>query len=112
MSERDFAIGSVGIPSVGSAPKKPPYLVSLEPNAGSKKAVLFIALDKPDLLNGFIQVKGIYVDVTEDKVTKNFAEILAETPKEEILDIMFPWHRVVSIRNLVFNANKPATLAR
>lgn len=112
MSERDFAIGSVGIPSVGATPKKPPYLVTLEPVAGSKKVSLFIALDKPDLLNGFIQVKGIYADATEDKITKNFVEILAETPKEEILDIMFPWHRVVSIRNLVFNANKPTSLAR
>src|SRR5574338_359671 len=111
--EKDFAIGSVGVPTgIGAVSKKPPYLVALENPSGKGKLVHFISLDKPDLLNGFIQAKGIYVEVSETKVIKTFSEIIAETPKEEILDMMFPWHRVHSIRSLVFNANKPVTLLR
>lgn len=109
MPEKDFAVGSVGIPSVGAAPKKPCYLVVLEAGAQVEH---FIALDKPDLLNGFVQVKGIYSDKSEDKIQANFAVMVAATPKEDILDMMFPWHRVHSIKSLVFNANKPSTLVK
>lgn len=111
MPEKDFAIGSVGLPQVGKQATKPCYLVSLAPVAG-KKPVHFIALDKPDLLNGFIQVKGIFSDLSEEELVKSFAEVVSSTPLESRLDMMFPWHRVQSIRSLVFNANKPSTLAR
>jgi hypothetical protein len=115
MPEKDFAVGSVGLPSVGHISKKPAYLVILEePAAGKSKASLryFISLDKPDLLNGFIQMKGVYCDDSEDHITKNFSDIISSTPKESIMDIMFPWHKIHSIRSLVFNANKPSTLVK
>lgn len=113
MPEKDFAVGSVGIPSVGHISKKPSYLVLLEETVGKTKGLKhFIAIDRPDPVNGFISVKGIYSDLSEDEISKSFAEILASTPKEQILDMMFPWHRVYSIRSLVFNANKPSTLVK
>ena len=48
----------------------------------------------------------------EEEILKKFSEILDNTPKENIVDIMFPSHRIVSIRSLVFNANKPSTLVK
>jgi hypothetical protein len=110
MPEKDFAIGTVGAPSVGTQRQKPCYLVVL--STASKKTENFLALDKPDLLNGFIQVKGFFTDLSEEDAVKGFADLVASTPKETYLDIMFPWHRVQSIRSLVFNAVKPTSIAR
>jgi len=110
MPEKDYAVGSVGIPSVGHQARKPCYLVVL--STTSKKTENFISLDKPDLLNGFIQTKGFYSDLSEEDLVKGFAEVVASTPKETYLDIMFPVHRVQSIRSLVFNAVKPTSINR
>jgi len=113
MPEKDFVVSSVVLPQVGNVSKKPSYLVVLtDPVAKNKSLSIFIAVDKPDLLNGFIQVKGIFSEFSEEETIKKFNEILSSTAKESILDIMFPWHRVQSIRNLVFNANKPSTLIK
>jgi hypothetical protein len=113
MSEKDFMVSSVGIPSVSTISKKPCYLIVLSDSAGKATTVSrFISLDKPDLLNGFIQVKGIYVSAGDDVIVKTFVDLVASSPKETIVDVMFPWHRIHSIRSLVFNANKPATVIR
>jgi len=110
MSERDFAIGTVGLPQVGKVNNKPRYLVSLESSGKSKTIIHFIAFDKPDPQLGFIAVKGIFCDKSEDEIVSSFAEIVEQTPKEYILDLLLPTHRIVCIRSLVFNANKPSTL--
>lgn len=113
MSEKDFAVSSVGLPSVASPPKKPCYLVALtDPSGKAKIAKHFIALDKPESLNGFINTKGFYSDESEENIVKGFVELVSSNPKESILDMSFPWHRVLSIRSLVFNANKATTLVR
>jgi hypothetical protein len=93
----------VGAPSL----KKPPYLVVME-RMDKKTQVIerFISLDKPESINGFIQVKGIYSDKTEDDIIKNFNDILIKTAKDAILEMMFPLQRVLYIRSLVFSAVK------
>lgn len=111
MPEKDFAVGSVGIPSVGQVSKKPCYLITLSNPAG-KKPIYFVALDKPDLLNGFIATKGFFSDESHEYLVANFIEEVANTPLESRLDMLFPWHRVQCIRSLVFNANKPSTLVK
>jgi hypothetical protein len=110
MSDRDFAVGTVGLPQVGKISNKPRYLVSLETPGKTKAVVHFIAFDKPDLQVGFIAVKGIYSTKSEEEIASSFAEIIEQTPKELILDLLLPTHRVVCIRSLVFNAHKPSTL--
>jgi hypothetical protein len=110
MPEKDFAIGTVGIPSVGSKPTKPFYLVVL--STSGKKVEHFISIDKPDLLQGFIQAKGFYSDLSEDELSEGIADVVTSTPKEHYLDILLPAHRVQSIRNLSFNAVKPTSIAR
>lgn len=113
MPEKDFGVSITGIPQVGQVSKKPCYLVALASLEGKTKASIhFIAIDKPDLQTNFILVKGIYSDLSEDEIAKRFSEVLAGTPKEAIVDMMFPSHRIHSIRSLVFNANKPSTLVK
>jgi hypothetical protein len=111
MSEKDFTVGFTAAPAVGSISKKPCYLVTLE-GAKASKQIRFITIDRPDLLTNFIQVKGVYSELSEEEILSQFADILSSTPKETIVDMMFPSHRVLSIRSLVFNANKPSTLIK
>jgi hypothetical protein len=108
MSEKDFAVSVTGIPQVGQASKKPCYLITLE--STTKKGLRFVAMDKPQFEMNFIQVKGVYSDLSEDEISKRFSELVSN--KDAIMDMMFPAHRVISIRSLVFNANKPSTLVK
>jgi len=115
MSNQDFAVGSVSFDPDRTAKlnKKPLYLVSLVDSTAKKPTITyFISLDKPDLQNGFIAVKGFFCDMTEEEIVESFTDIFTNTPKEDILDLMLPSHRVYCIRNLVFNANKAVTTAR
>lgn len=112
--EKDFTVSPVGtLTNSGSAiSKKPSYLITLN-GIGAKAGVQrFITLDKPDMLDGFIQAKGVYLDETEDEIINNLSGVLTSIKKELVLEVMFPWHRICSIRNLVFNAVKTQTLVR
>jgi len=91
--------------------KKPPFLITLDDGVTGKTRNFqrFISQDKPESINGFIQVRGIFCDKEEDEIIKSFSDILTSAPKDTILEMMFPLHRVYSIRSLVFNANKTVT---
>jgi hypothetical protein len=114
MSEKDYAIGAVGLPQVGKVSNKPRYLIQLTPQTFGKSVPLmnFIALDKPGFEAGFISVKGFYCDKNEEEVVASFTDLINEAPKEMIQDLLIPNHRVHCIRSLVFNANKPSTLIK
>ena len=105
----DLAVATATTVPIG-APilKKPSYLIILDDgiDGKNKKYQNFISLDKPESLNGFIHVKGFYCDKPESKIIKSFSDILTNISKEFILEMMFPLHRIYSIRSLVFNAVK------
>lgn len=118
MPIKDVAVGAVGIVQPSGAiatggvvagsviSRKPAYLIVLDqiPGSAKKTAKFFIATDKPDLLNGFVQVKGIFTDSDEDEISENFNELLTSSPKELFIEVMLPWHRICSMRNLIFRA--------
>lgn len=114
MSNQDFAISAIGsVPNVATISKKPIYLVTLEDSSGKKNTFQrFVAIDKPDSQNGFLCVKGFYTDLLDEEISKTFFDVLTSTSKDLYLDIWFPWHRVLSVKSLVFNANKAQTLVR
>lgn len=114
MSEKDFAISVTSAPAIGTISRKPSYLVTLDDSTTGKgtRTRRFITIDKPDMQNGFILVKGAYSDLSEKEIVSTFTEILSSTPREDLLDMMFPAQKIFSIRSLVFNANKPATLVK
>jgi hypothetical protein len=105
----DIAVGTANLPTVAPTIKRPAYLVIL---VDSKKETFFIATDRPGFENSFITVRGIYSDLTEDEIVKKFSEILVNAPKDSVLELMLPAHRVKSIRSLVFNAVKPTMITR
>ena len=104
----DIAISVSGLPSVGGVIRgKPSYLITLEQNSGKLKSQkFFITTEKPELLNGFVQVKGVFAEnnETEETIIVSFSDILTNAKKELILELMLPWHKIVSIRSLVFRA--------
>lgn len=100
----DIAVGvTAGLPVQGGVSKKPAHLIILEDNVG-KKVKRFISNDRPELLNGFVSAKGIYSDASEEEISKTFAEMLTAAPRELVLEMMFPWHKICSIKSLVFKA--------
>lgn len=92
-----------GYPRGAAISTKPAHLIVIEDFNGKTRVLKnFIALDKPELVNGFIQAKGIFCDFIEDEISKNFNTVLTSSPKELFLEMMFPWHKIHSIRNLAF----------
>ena len=120
--DKDFSVGAIGaIPGVpagavyaggiavnNTISKKPHYLILLKDDVANKVQT-FIAIDKPDLLEGFVQVKGFYSNESQENIIENFLEISKSTAKDDLVEILFPWHRINSIRSLVFNAQKSIT---
>lgn len=121
MSNKDLAVGAVGISSGpdgaiyagnlninSSVSKKPCYLITFESTDNKNKKVnYFIAVDKPELLSGFVQVKGFYSSISEKEIVAKFISIVASTSKEEYVEMIFPSQKISSIRSLSFNAVKP-----
>jgi hypothetical protein len=98
----DIGLGIVGIPNVGGVSKKPPHLVEL---VEGKIKSYFLSLDKPEILLGFIQVKGCFLSATEiEKALTDISTFVTQIPKENIFDMMLPTHRVLTIKNLLFKA--------
>ncbi len=132
MADKDFAVGAVGVdknnqgvPSgavyAGGLPagsiisKKPHYLIMLDGGTtakGKNSVQLFVAIDKPDLLQGFVQVKGFYCDASKDDIIANFTELSRTVAKEELVEVLLPSHRIHEIRSLVFSAHKPSSIPR
>lgn len=106
----DIAIGTALLPTGNHISKKPPYLISLMLATGKTTTFEhFIALDKPQTENGLIQAKGFYANYSEEEILKDFAAIIANIQQTQIVDMQFPHHRLIKIRNLIFNANKTIT---
>ena len=104
----DIAVSVSNRVPVGSPiSNKPSYLVALEENSGKSRLIkYFITLDRPEQLDGFIQVKGVFADpsLQEAEIIKTFSDILTSAKKELILELWLPWHKICSIRSLVFKA--------
>lgn len=100
----DYLIeANMGLPTGAPKLQKPSYLIILALGKGFE---YFIADNRPETMNSFVQVKGFFTTQLEKTIVANYADIIDKTPKEEILEMMFPIHRVHSIRSLTYNAVK------
>lgn len=105
MTDKDIAIAAIGVPPVGALNKKPPHLILLEDEKKKGAVKKFITTDKPDIgTNGFVQAKGFFSVADEETIAASFTDLLSSAKKEEFMEMMFPIHRVINIRNLVFRA--------
>lgn len=108
MTDKDYAVAATARVVSGSPIlTKPVYLLTFENSGKTKeKTKSFIAVEKPDFQDAFVQVKGIFTEVAEEEIINSFSDILTAAGKESILEMYFPWHKISSIRSLVFKANK------
>lgn len=86
----DIAVGTVGLPAAGSTLKKPNYLLRL---LDGKKQVNFLSVDRPQFENGFVLVKGYFVEGDDLTVTPE---------KDAIVEMYFPNQNIVNIKNLAY----------
>lgn len=99
----DLAIGTVSVPTTNKLSRKPSYLIMLDAGTKVKSFEKFIAVETPELLQGFIHVKGFYCNhITEEEI--NIDELLTTTKKDLYVELMLPGHRVHSIKSLIFKA--------
>lgn len=100
----DIAINVTSKVPVGNPiANKPSYLIFLEEKSG-KNNRKFLTIDKPDLLNGFVLAKGFYCNNDEEEIINKFQVILTDIKKELIIEVMLPWHKISSMRSLIFKA--------
>ncbi len=84
-------------------PNKPIYLILIDDGKSKKK---FLTIDRPDLQASYVQAKGIFSDISEENISDKYQDILTSVPKESILEMIFPWNKILSIKNLIFNKVK------
>jgi hypothetical protein len=87
----------------------------LDNNTQKKVYRLFVALRKPVIDTSCVSFQGFEIPATQRKKfikdelkTRESAAEYAEKNEVEFFDLIFPWHRVVSLENLSYqtNANK------
>ena|ERR1700722_8347937 len=110
----DIAVGAnIILPTGASQLKKPPYLLVFKEGTGKSATFsYFISLDKPETMNGLINVKGIFTEYTKEEIVKNYVDILTNISKDQIEELMIPIQRIHLIKSLVFSANKSAAQQR
>lgn len=102
----DISINTTSIFQGSTVIQKPIYLLTLktEDTKGKPTKEFFLALDKPDIETAYVSCKGFYVEGTEDVISVNFIDLVSKTDKAKYSHIMFPWHRVSSIKNLGYKS--------
>ncbi len=106
MTDKDYAVAATQRVVSGSPIlSKPAHLLAFE-NSGKSKVKFFITTEKPEFENQFVHVKGIYSEASEEEISNSFVDLLTNAGKESILEMYFPIHKISSIKNLVFRANK------
>lgn len=104
MPDNDIALGPVGLPAFNNTIKKPPHLILISGSTKNSKEICFISTDRPDISGHFVQAKGFFVDKDKEEISKNFLQILTDQSKDSYEEIMFPPHRILHIKNLIFKA--------
>lgn len=102
----DIAVGLANrVPNGSVILNKPSYIICLEKNIGKTKTLeYFLTIDKPEVIDSMVHAKGLFVDLSEDQIIENYSTVLTSSKKELLLEMMFPQHRIHSIRSLAFRA--------
>lgn len=109
MSDKDLAIAPTSnLPSIQSnMVRKVSYLIVLEKGKDSRlPEPHFISLDKLDINNHTVSARGVFTDKLVADIALQYNQILNETDKSQIVEVIFPLHKVSYMKNLVFNAKK------
>lgn len=102
----DVGVGiTINVPNGSKISPKPNYLIRVQDTIGKAKVVRnFVTLDKPELLVGFVSVKGFFTELSEEEISRKITEVLTTVKKELLIEVMFASHAILSMRSLVFKA--------
>lgn len=89
--------------NIASSTNKMLYILVVE-DPSLKAKTRYFATQKVDKTAGFADIVGYEVTNAQSSKLKTWddATTLAETQELEIFNISFPWHRVISIRNVSY----------
>lgn len=91
----DIAISQTNLVAPNSiSSSKPPYLIDL---TDGKSAKFFLTLEPPVIESTHIRVKGLFISNKDE-----YLNVLNDLDKTQVMEILFPWHRVQQIKNLSF----------
>jgi len=97
----DVIVAPVGQATMSVSAGKPTYFIVIDDGSSLSKHK-FLTIDSPDLQASYVKAKGFYVDFSEEDIGEHYQETLANIPKDLVKEMIFPWHTISSIRNLVF----------
>jgi hypothetical protein len=101
----DISINPVALINKPVQFNKPSYLLTYEDGAVAKNKVKrIVTIDKPETNSSYVHLKGVMTELSEEEIISSYQEVLTSAPKELIIEVMVPWHRVFSLRSLVFKA--------
>ncbi len=96
----------MSIQMAGSAPANvqirpgPVYLITL----GGESLSPFFLATKIDEGPSMVKAVGIFTNknAKQGTVTANYSIMIAAAKTEDVIEISFPWHQVISIQNLIY----------
>ena len=113
MSNKDVVVNvsdliDFNIKAIKSAAMLPSYLVRVEDPTTKGNERRYIALKKPIISSSHIEFTGFEIPITTSAKVKTKADALnyAQSKAVELEDLMISWQRVISIKNLSYNAQK------
>lgn len=97
----DLAVNPASLPDYNRTMGKitPIYLVSLE---GGKKETYFVATKFDDSYNHCAKFIGFYCNLSIDMIVSSYEEVIKTTDGVNFVEILIPWHKINSIRSLVY----------
>ena len=102
----DVGVGiTTNVPNGSRISPKPNYLIKFQDTVGKSKVIRnFVTLDKPELLAGFVSVRGFFSELSEEELSGKITEVLTNIKKELLIEVMFAAHAIISMRSLVYKA--------
>ena len=102
----DIQIINATLPTSAPVLKKPAYLIQLQ-----KPSINFLSFDKPELLTDFVSAKGFFtnakvIDGNSKVLDAEYVKIMSSIIRENIVEKMFPSHRIIDIQNLAYKAKE------
>lgn len=77
----------------------PSYLVILDE---VKKGANYFLSIKVDFEANFIKCIGFYTNATYEAIIKNYADLVKDTISDNVIEVMFPYHKIKTIQSLVY----------
>src|SRR5258708_39674002 len=96
----DVAINPANLPDYRVAIRiSPQYLVSID---SGKKTQFFLATKFDETSSHYAKFVGFYVESTSELITEKYAELISAAEAANYMEILIPYTRILSIRNLIY----------